>query len=168
MKEVMHYADMVIQQMHSRIILLVVVAVVFDTIFGVIRAIRERKFNSCFGIDGAIRKISMIISLVGLAVVDGLIHINLIGFIPENARSYIGLDVIGTAEFFGILYICYEVVSILKNMYLCGLPVKRIWNTVRKFLLSYTDELPDADEIEPQTEGLTEQQAGIIKERREM
>ena len=62
---------------NNMIIQLVVIAVVMDTIFGIIRAVRERKFNSCFGIDGAIRKISMIVSIVLLGIVDVLIHINL-------------------------------------------------------------------------------------------
>lgn len=34
---------------NNMIIQLVVIAVVMDTIFGIIRAVRERKFNSCFG-----------------------------------------------------------------------------------------------------------------------
>ena len=149
--------------MNNRILLLVVAAVIFDTIFGVIRAIREHKFNSCFGIDGAIRKISMIVSLCGLVVVDCLVKVNLIGFLPDTIREYLGIESIGTAEFFGLLYICYEVVSILKNMYLCGLPVKKVWSIVKKFLSNYTDELPDDDEIEPQVEGMTEQQAGNVE-----
>lgn len=133
--------------MHNHIIVLVMVAVCFDTIFGVIRAIKEHKFNSCFGIDGAIRKISMIVSLVGLVIVDKLVTLNLVGFIPEEVRGYIGLKFVGTAEFFGILYICYEIVSILKNMYLCGLPVRKVWEFVQKFLIKYTDELPDTDDV---------------------
>lgn len=150
--------------LHNRIIQLVMAAVIFDTIFGVIRAIRERKFNSCFGIDGAIRKISMVISLCGLVIVDHLVRINLIGFIPEDIRGYIGMDSIGTAEFFGLLYIAYEIVSILKNMYLCGLPVRKVWNVVQKFLSNYTDELPDTDEVaKSQVEGITEQQSGNLK-----
>ena len=55
-----------------------------------------------------------------------LIKINLIGFIPEQARTYLGLDTVGVAEFFALLYIAYEVVSIFKNMALCGLPVKKV------------------------------------------
>lgn len=153
---------------HNRIIQLVVAAVIFDTIFGVIRAIREHKFNSCFGIDGAIRKISMIVSLCGLVVVDCLVKVNLIGFLPDTVREYLGIESIGTAEFFGLLYICYEVVSILKNMYLCGLPVKKVWSVVKKFLSNYTDELPDDDEIEPQVEGMTEQQAGNVDKIKQM
>lgn len=49
---------------------------------------------------------------------------------------------VGTMEFFALLYIAYEIVSILKNMSLCGLPVKKVWHTVKKALSKYTNELP--------------------------
>lgn len=122
---------------------LVVLAIVFDTIFGVIRAIKEHKFNSCVGIDGAIRKISMIISLVFLLIADQIISVNLIAFIPETIRGYIGLDAVGLTGFFSLLYIAYEIVSILKNMTLCGLPVRIIWDKLKTLLGKYTAELPD-------------------------
>ncbi|MBE5991883.1 MAG: phage holin family protein [Paenibacillaceae bacterium] len=127
----------------SPIIKLVILAVVMDTCFGCIRAIKEHEFNSCFGIDGAIRKISMVASLAFLLILDRIVHLNLIGFIPEAIRSYLPVNAIGVAEFFGLLYIAYELVSILKNMTLCGLPVKRLWEAVKKLLTQYTDELPD-------------------------
>lgn len=127
----------------SAIIKLVILAVVMDTCFGCIRAIKEHKFNSCFGIDGAIRKVSMVASLAFLLILDQIVHLNLIGFIPETIRTFLPVNSIGVAEFFGLLYIAYELVSILKNMTLCGLPVKHIWETIKKFLLQYTDELPD-------------------------
>lgn len=122
---------------------LVVLAIVFDTIFGVIRAIKEHKFNSCVGIDGAIRKISMVISLVFLLIADQIISVNLIAFIPETVRVYIGLDAVGLTGFFSLLYIAYEIVSILKNMTLCGLPVRIIWDKLKAILGKYTAELPD-------------------------
>lgn len=133
---------------------LVVLAVVMDTIFGVGRAVRQKKFNSSMGIDGAIRKISMLVSLVFLAIIDRLVHINLIGFIPEDARAYLpqSISTIGLVEFFSILYLCYEVTSILKNMALCGLPVKKIWEKVRAFLGKYTEELPDTEEQDAEQE----------------
>ena len=127
----------------SPIIKLVILAVVMDTCFGCIRAIKEHVFNSCFGIDGAIRKISRVASLAFLLVLDRIVHLNLIGFVPEAIRTYLPVTSIGVAEFFGLLYIAYELVSILKNMTLCGLPVKRIWEVIKKFLSKYTDELPD-------------------------
>lgn len=135
---------------HNLIMRLVFLAIAMDTIFGVGRAIKEHKFNSCFGIDGALRKVSMLVSLLFLAVADILLHINLIGFIPEEVRMYFPetVAVVGLAEFFGLLYLAYEVVSILKNMALCGLPVKRLWQFARSLLSKYTDELPDSEELE--------------------
>ncbi|MEG1294549.1 MAG: phage holin family protein [Clostridium sp.] len=128
---------------NSPIIKLVIVAVVMDTCFGFIRAIREHAFNSCVGIDGAIRKVSMLVSIAFLLLLDQIISLNLIGFIPADARTYLPFSTIGVAEFFGLLYLAYELVSILKNMTLCGLPVKKIWGTIKKILSKYTDELPD-------------------------
>ncbi len=133
---------------HNMVMELVVLAIVFDTVFGVMRAVKEKKFNSCAGIDGAIRKVGMLISLVFMLAIDMLVKINLIGFIPEAVRSQLGLKSVGVAEFFGILYMAYEVVSIFKNMALCGLPVKKVWAAVRAFLAKYTDELPDTDELD--------------------
>lgn len=133
---------------NSTIIKLVILAIVFDTIFGVLRAVKEKKFNSCAGIDGAIRKVGMLISLVFMLAFDMLIKVNLIGFIPEAALNQLGLTSVGVAEFFALLYMAYEVVSIFKNMALCGLPVKKVWEAVRAFLVKYTDELPDTDELD--------------------
>lgn len=137
--------------MNSKIIQLIILAVVIDTILGVLRAIRERKFNSCLGINGAIRKIAMIICIVFCILIDEIVSINLIGFLPDAAlewlHTYMNIESIGLAWFFGILFVVYEIVSILKNMTLCGLPVKNVFIYVRKFLLKYTDELPDDDEV---------------------
>lgn len=132
---------------HNTLLILVVLAVICDTCFGIIRAIKEKKFNSNFGIDGALRKIAMLLSLVFLVIVDAVIQVNLIGFIPMDARTALGMETVGVAEFFSILYLAYEVVSILKNMVLCGLPVRSIWSAVKKFLGKYTTELPDEDEL---------------------
>lgn len=133
---------------HNKLIKLVVLAIAFDTIFGVLRAIREKRFNSCAGIDGAIRKVGMLISLVFMLAIDQLIKVNLIGFIPETIRTQLGLNTVGVAEFFALLYIAYEVVSILKNMALCGMPVKKVWEKIREFLSNYTEELPDTEELD--------------------
>lgn len=125
----------------NNVIKMVILCVVIDTIFGFLRAVKEKRFNSNFGINGAIRKVGMLISIITLVLVDRIMNLNLIGFVPEQIRNYISLQHVGTAEFFGILYICYEIVSILKNMTLCGLPVKKIWIAVRRFMNKYTDEL---------------------------
>lgn len=136
----------------NKFLQLVLIAIVLDTLFGVLRAIKERRFNSNFGINGAIRKCGMLVCLLALVIVDRIAAVNLIGFIPEQVREYMAIDRIGTMEFFAILFVAYEIISILKNMYLCGLPVKKIWQTVKAFLQKYTDELPADEETEgPET-----------------
>lgn len=131
---------------HDKLLQLVIIAIITDTIFGILRAIKDRNFNSCFGINGAIRKCAMILSIILLVIVDYITQFNLMGFLPEEVRQFFG-ESIGIAGFFEILFLTYEVVSILKNMVLCGLPVKKIWSYVRTFLSKYTDELPDDDEF---------------------
>ena len=149
----------------NKFLQLVLIAIVLDTLFGVLRAIKERRFNSNFGINGAIRKCGMLVCLLALVIVDRIAAVNLIGFIPEQVREYMAVDRIGTMEFFAILFVAYEIISILKNMYLCGLPVKKIWQTVKAFLQKYTDELP-ADEETERPEALAEvaaQEEGAAK-----
>lgn len=131
---------------HDKLIQLVIIAIIADTVFGMLRAIKDHDFNSCFGINGAIRKCAMILSIILLVIVDYITQFNLIGFLPEEVRRYIG-ESIGISGFFEILYLTYEVVSILKNLVLCGLPVKKVWLYVKMFLSKYTDELPDDDEL---------------------
>lgn len=123
---------------------LVLIGVMLDTVLGLLRAVKEHKFNSCFGIDGAIRKIAMVISVVILAVVDRLMGFNMLPFVPEEILSRIGITQMGICEFFCLLYIMYEAVSILKNMCLCGLPIpRRIRGGIEKWLDTMTSELED-------------------------
>ncbi len=123
---------------------LVLIAVMLDTVLGLLRAVKDHEFNSCFGIDGAIRKIAMVISVVILAVVDSLMGFNMLPFIPDEVMKFIGVTQIGICEFFCLLYIMYEAVSILKNMCLCGLPIpRRIRSGIEKWLDKMTSELED-------------------------
>ena len=131
-------------------ILYVGFAVAIDTVFGLGRAIKQRKWNSSFGINGAIRKIAMMACITFTALLDAICHFHLIVLFDQEIVGYlskIGIVHVGFAEFFGLLFVAYECVSILKNMYLCGLPVKWVWARVYNFLRKYTDELPDTEEI---------------------
>lgn len=124
--------------------ILLLYAVLLDTVLGVLRAIKEHKFNSCVGIDGAIRKVAMILSVVFLMVIDASVKIDFLFMIPKEYLQYIGLERLGICELFCILYILYEAISILKNMTLCGLPVPtKIKKWIQKFLDDMTDELPE-------------------------
>lgn len=123
---------------------LLLYAVLLDTVLGVLRAIKEHKFNSCVGIDGAIRKVAMILSVVFLMVIDASVKIDFLFMVPTEYLQYIGLERLGICELFCILFILYEAISILKNMTLCGLPVPaKIKKWIQKFLDDMTDELPE-------------------------
>lgn len=119
-------------------------AVIMDTILGVLRAIKEHKFNSCVGIDGAIRKAAMLLSVVFLMFIDASVKIDFLFMVPTEYLQIIGLERLGICELFCLLYILYEAISILKNMTLCGLPVPmKIKRWIQKFLDDMTDELPE-------------------------
>lgn len=133
----------------NSLIKLLLLAVVLDTILGVGRAIKYHKFNSSVGIDGAIRKVMMLVSAGVLMMADLIIHINLVGFVDEQYLQIIGLEKVGMCELFCLLFIVYEAVSILKNMLLCGLPIpRRIREWLLKFLDDMTAELPEEAEVE--------------------
>lgn len=123
---------------------ILLIAVALDTILGVLRAIKEHKFNSCVGIDGAIRKAGMLLSVFFLMATDVIMHINVLSMVPEEYVQLLGIDKMGICEFFSLLFILYELVSILKNMTLCGLPVPtKIKRWIQKFLDDMTEELPE-------------------------
>ena len=120
---------------------LLIIFVVFDTTFGILRAIRERKINSCIGIDGMIRKSGMILSSLFLYIIDRLIDINFLGFIPDSFLNLVGIESIGIGELFGILFIIFEALSVLKNMYKCKMPIpKKLNEWLEKVLTEFTKE----------------------------
>lgn len=128
---------------HSFFIILLY-AVLMDTILGVLRAVKEHKFNSCVGIDGAIRKVAMLFSVIFLMFIDTLVQIDFLFMIPDKYLQYIGLARMGVCELFCLLFVLYEIVSILKNMTLCGLPVPaKLKGYIQKFLDDMTEELPE-------------------------
>lgn len=138
---------------------ILLIAVTLDTLLGVLRAIKEHKFNSCVGIDGAIRKAAMLFSVCLLMATDVIMHINVLFMVPETYIKVLGIRKLGICEFFCLLFILYELVSILKNMTLCGLPVPSgVKKWIQKFLEDMTEELPEdaVKNIEIKTEQRTE------------
>lgn len=128
---------------NNTFIKILIIAVFLDTFLGSLRALKERKFNSGVGIDGGIRKVAMLGCIAFLAVLDMCFTFNLLFMLPEQWISFLGVEKIGLCEFFSILFILYEAVSILKNMLLCGLPVPpKLKNKLESLLDTMTDELP--------------------------
>lgn len=120
------------------------ILVILDSIFGSLRAIREKKFNSNIGIDGLIRKFGMMISVIFFIIIDLIMNINLVGFIPEEIRKAINLEFFGISTMFLWLFIIYESLSILKNMIKCKLPIpKKFQSFLERVFKTYTQELEE-------------------------
>ena len=126
---------------------LLVISILLDVFLGSIRAIKERTWNSTVGINGILRKCAMIGSGVFLIVVDSILNIDLLFFVPDEILGFFGISFVGIFELFGIMFILYESSSILKNMVLCGLPIPlKIKKVIEKFLSDMTSEGGGKDE----------------------
>ena len=131
---------------HNKGVQLLIIFITIDVIFGVLRAIKEGKLNSTIGIDGVIRKVGMIITICVCILVDIIISIDLIGFIPDKIKEVLGLSKIGISMLFNILYIVFEILSIFKNMYKCKLPLpKKLKVYLEKILREFTSELKEGE-----------------------
>ena len=123
-----------------------IVAIVLDLILGILRAIREKSINSCIGIDGMIRKVGMLIVIVFLTIIDSIIHLDLIGFIPETLRNSLKLGKVGISCLFNILFIIFEILSIFKNMILCKLPIpKKFQLFLENVMKEFTGEIKEKE-----------------------
>ena len=116
--------------------------IVLDLILGILRAIREKTINSCIGTDGMIRKVGMLIVIVFLTIIDTIIHLDLIGFIPETIKETLKLGKVGISSLFNILFIIFEILSIFKNMILCKLPIpKKLQVYLENIMKEFTGEI---------------------------
>ena len=134
-----------LRELHMNSVLQLVCAMtVIDTIFGVLRAWKQHTFNSSFGIDGAIRKIGIMMGTLSLFFVDCLLGINFLPFIPEEYLQVIRLTDVGLTEIFGLMFIVYEATSVLKNMLLIGIPIpKNIRTKLESWLEKNTEEIQE-------------------------
>lgn len=123
---------------------ILIIVVVLDTIFGILRAIKEKKVNSAIGIDGIIRKIGMIIAITFLSIIDNIVHVDLIGFIPENVKQVLNFSNVGISDLFNVLFIIFEILSIFKNMILCNLPIpRRLQEFLENAMKEFTGEIQE-------------------------
>lgn len=125
----------------SKSVKILSVCIILDVIFGILRALKEKKINSCIGIDGIIRKVGMILSIAFCFVIDYISHFNLIGFLPDSLTESLHLGQCGLAFIFNSLYIVFEGLSILKNMIKCKMPIpKKLQEYLEKLLYEFTNE----------------------------
>lgn len=131
---------------------LLIIAVCADMIFGALRAAKYRCWNSAIGIDGAIRKAGMVASVLLFTLMDMLLHVDILSWIPGDVRSVLdsmGVVKMGITELFTLLFILYEATSVLKNMLLCGIPVPA---GIRGKLAVWLDEMTDETQVDMEYE----------------
>lgn len=122
------------------------IVITLDTIFGILRAIKERNINSCIGIDGIIRKVGMLIAVIFLMIIDSIINLDLIGFIPGTVKEIMNFKTVGIADLFMVLFIVFEILSIFKNMILCKLPIpKKLQEVLENAMKEFTGEIKQND-----------------------
>ena len=123
-----------------------IVVIVLDLILGILRAIREKSINSCIGIDGMIRKVGMLIVIVFLTIIDAIIHLDLIGFIPETIKETLNFGQVGISSLFNILFVIFEILSIFKNMIACKLPIpKKLQVYLENIMKEFTGEIKEKE-----------------------
>lgn len=126
-------------------ILLVIICL--DCIFGILRAIKQRKINSTIGIDGIIRKCGMLLATIFIKMIDYMIDLDFLAFVPMAIKEYFQFDQFGIGSLFALLFIVFEALSVLKNMIICKLPIpKKLQTWLEKVMSEFTNEIKDESE----------------------
>lgn len=99
---------------------ILIILIIGDIVFGILRSIKEKRFTSGIGINGIIRKTAMIACMVMVYLFDKIAHFDLTAFMPENIAGF--FPVVGLCEFFGFILALYESESIIDNIKALGLP----------------------------------------------
>lgn len=134
---------------NSKSLQILCVVIVLDLIFGILRAIREKSINSSIGIDGMIRKVGMLITIIVLAFIDNLVRIDFIGFIPVEIKQILNIKNVGIMQLFNILFVIFEILSVFKNMILVKMPIpSKLQNFLEKVMKEFTGEIKEGDENE--------------------
>ena len=129
---------------NNKLIQVLVIFIVLDVIFGILGSIKQKKTNSTIGIDGIIRKIGMLFSIAGCVILDKVVEIDLVFFLPEQVKSYFGS--VGIASLFAIIYCLFETLSIFKNMMRCKIPLpKKLKKYIEKLLEEFTNEVKEGE-----------------------
>ena len=78
--------------------------------------------------------------------IDTIIHLDLIGFIPDTVKEIMNFGQVGIADLFMVLFIVFEILSIFKNMILCKLPIpKKLQQFLENAMKEFTGEIKEND-----------------------
>lgn len=86
----------------------------------------------------------MILSVIFMGLIQYIVKIDFISFVPTTIKSALNLETIGVDGLFLLLFNTFEILSIFKNMVLCGLPIpKKLQIYFEKLLEQYTNEIQE-------------------------
>lgn len=126
----------------SKSLKLLIIFIILDVLFGVARSFIEHKSNSTIGINGIIRKVLEIVTIITCIIIDEIIDLNFVSFVSSELKEFLGIKRVGITFIFNSLYIVFEILSIFKNMYKCKLPLpKKLKDFLERILKEYTEEL---------------------------
>ena len=130
----------------NKVLQVLAIFLAMDTIFGVLRSFKEHRTNSTIGIDGIVRKIAMLTAIVICIIIDFIVKIDFVNFIPEDIRVTLSIGQVGLSYLFGMLYCLFEVLSIFKNMIKIGIPLPiKLKKFLEKLLKEYTKEIKEGE-----------------------
>lgn len=116
-------------------------AMTLDVFLGVFASIKKKKTVTTIGIDGIVRKASMLVCVIVFMIADLIMNFNVVFMIPDDYLKVIGLEKVGLCEFFSILFICFELLSCCKNARRINMPLpKKVNDFLYKLLTEFTEE----------------------------
>lgn len=143
MKDIIQFINAFVNNKPMATVLLI--AIIVDIIFGVLRAMKQKVLNSTIGNGGLIKKCAIILCVIFLMFVDFILHIDVINWLPQDVAKFLGLEYIGLATFFSIFFIIFELLSIIKNMEMLGIPMpKFIRNLLEQTIENLNKDEPNS------------------------
>ena len=132
-----------------RILMMISVLVLSDFMTGYVKAYIKCELNSSIGLDGLIRKAMILFSMLIFMILDSILRLNLISWLPNQMLEVIqrfGVEKMGLSELMGVGIILQEGTSILENLYQLGGSIpKVIAKRIERIRQSYlTEEERDA------------------------
>lgn len=84
----------------------------------------------------------MLVSTIFIKMIDYLIDLDFLAFVPIVVKEYLHFEQFGIGSLFALLFIIFESLSVLKNMVICKLPIpKKLQAWLEKALNEFTTEI---------------------------
>lgn len=138
MKNLLEFINLFIT--NKPLVTVLIVAIMTDVIFGCLRAAKQKVLNSTIGNGGLIQKGAILLTIIFLMFVDYILRINVIDWLPQEIAKFLNLNHIGLATFFALLFILFELLSIIKNLELIGVKIPKFIKNILENTIETIDK----------------------------